>query len=97
MTSRELGASRRDSIAGAIGLPLAILAVVLAAIPPVAFYVAWVPGVIALVAGVWGFVRSRPGPARRLAVATACGARFSHSCRTRRQPRPASAPTGASD
>lgn len=45
---------RRESLAGAIGFPVGILAVLLAVIPPISFYIAWVPAVFAVIAGIWG-------------------------------------------
>jgi hypothetical protein len=44
----------RESLAGAIGLQIAVLAVLLAIIAPMVMYAAWVPGLIAVVAGAWG-------------------------------------------
>jgi hypothetical protein len=68
----------RESIAGGIGLPIAILAFVLAVIPPIAFYISWAPGIVALALGIIGVVRSEPSGSRRLAIwATAiAGASF---------------------
>ena len=59
----------RDSVAGAVGLPIAIVAVVLALIPPITFYIAWVPGAIGLAVGIIGIVRSRPSASKQLAKA----------------------------
>jgi hypothetical protein len=44
----------RESLAGAIGLPIAVLAVLLAIIAPMIMYVALVPGAFAVGAGAWG-------------------------------------------
>ena len=62
--------SDRDSVAGAVGLPIGIVGAVLAIVPPIAFYIAWVPGAIALLLGTWGLTRTRAGSARGLSIAT---------------------------
>ena len=49
-------------------MPIAILAFILAVIPPIVFYVSWVPGIVALALGIIGVVRSEPSGSRRLAI-----------------------------